>query len=190
MSIEFQIETETLIASASAIAALLASLFAYKSYLVSKKTMKLQESEHKSKSSNLAVYLDQAYKTRDVKSGNTIASFCLAYSNKSESIDSISQVYLETHYINDSGKSCSLIDNHRDEHIEKSISGKPAKLPIALEPRTTKTNWFVFKVPELAVKSNRIEKYSITGMNGKGNKVSIDSYILQEIHHEKTHEKA
>lgn len=83
-----------------------------------------------------------------------------------------------------------MIENHSDELRVKSISSEPTKLPITLEPRTTKTNWFSFKIPDLAVKSNRIEKYSITGMNGIGNKVSIDSYIIQEIYHEKTHEEA
>ncbi|MFK0570879.1 hypothetical protein [Endozoicomonas sp.] len=180
---------ETWISAASAIAALMASAFAYKSYLLTKKTISIQENEYLARKANISPYLENSYKVRDKENGQFWIFFCVAYSNKSESIDSISQVYLETHYINDSGQNSFLISNHEEKEEKWSIDKEHTKLPLMLQPRTTVSSWYTFKIPKIATETNRIQKYRIVALNGTGHRVLVESYILQEIFYEKTDEK-
>ena len=186
MSETFPVSTELVIAASSAIAALLAAAFAYKSYQIAKKSTAMHEAEHFSKMTKISGYLENSYKEKNINKDQHLAAFCIKFSNKSESTDSISDIYMETHYINKSDR-LSKIQVNCDAIIERYNDQEIAtKLPIALPPRTTTMHWFTFKIPSVATQSKRIQKYVICASNGKDDKVTVESYILQEKYDEET----
>ena len=89
-------EPEITIVGLAAIAAWIAALFAYKSYQVSKQALELKEIQIDSLGSNISAYLADSFRAYDsaLKEGKFI--FSIAYANKSEALDSITEISLET----------------------------------------------------------------------------------------------
>ena len=180
-------ESELVIAGIAAAAAWVAAMFAYRSYRVSKRALELAESQNEALKTNISAYLSDSFRAYDPvrKEGKYI--FSIAYSNKSEANDSITEVSLETFYVNSKGRISHLISEH-EQNSQKWLSGeaKPASLPIIIPPRSSATNWFVFGVPAVAEGSKRIEKYRVVARNGYGEEVAVESYILREIEYGET----
>lgn len=186
MPLDLPVELESIIASLAAIAAWVAALFAYNSYRVSKRALELAESQNDASKTNISAYLADSFRAYDSNEKKGKYIFSIAYSNKSESNDSITEVNLETFYVNSSNRISHLITAH-EQGSGKWLSGeaKPAKLPINIQARSSVTSWFVFGVPLVAEEAQRIEKYRVVARNGKGEEVSVESYILREIEYEK-----
>lgn len=186
MTIEMSLEYESMITGLAAIAAWLAALFAYRSYQISKRALELAESESDAKKSNIAAYLADSFRIYDRNRNQGKYIFSIAYSNKSDADDSITEVHLETFYVNSKNRVSHLISSHEPNSGEW-LSGnvKPAKLPLNIRSRSSVTNWFIFGAPSIADKAQRIEKYRVVARNGKGEEVTVESYILREIKYEK-----
>lgn len=180
------IESNLIVAGLAAIAAWIAALFSYKSYGVSQKALALAEVEQNSKKTNITAYLADSFKVYNSDEKQTKCIFSISYANKSETSDSITDVFLETYYVNSSNRISHLISPHELD-TEKWLSGKAlsAKLPINIQPRSSITNWFIFTVPSVAEKAKRIIKYRIVATNSNGEKAIVESYILREIKYEK-----
>lgn len=72
-----EIDSNSLVAGSAAIAAWLATLFAYRSYLVSKKALLLAESENDARKSNITAYLADSFKVYDHKEKSISIYFLL-----------------------------------------------------------------------------------------------------------------
>lgn len=186
MPFEFNIDYGLVVAGLAAIAAWVAAAFSYRSYEISRKALLLAESEFNSKKSNIDAYVADSFRVYDTKRKQGKYIFSIAYSNKSEIIDSITVVILETYYVNDSNRVAHIVSVH-EEDSDAWVKGNasPAKLPINIEPRSSVTRWFVFGLPSVAEKAQRIEKYRVVARNGNGEEAAVESYILREIEYEK-----
>lgn len=185
MVIDIALDYESIIVGLSAIAAWVAALFAYRSYKVSMRALELAESESNDKKTNIAVYLADSFRIYDKKTKQGKYIFSIAYSNKSDADDSITEVYLETFYVNSKDRVSHLISSHEPDSGEwLSGEAKPAKLPLNIQSRSSVTNWFVFSALSITEKAQRIEKYRVVAKNGKGQEVAVESYILREIEYE------
>lgn len=175
-------DTANLISGLSAIAAWLAALFAYWSYRASKRTLALAEKERAAKDSNITAYLADSFRVINTESSEVRYIFSIAYSNKSENIDSISEIHLNTYYINADGNKNHLISTI-DEDGDRWLIGtaRSNSMPIIIQPRTTITGWFVFSVPKVARDSKQITKYKIVARNSMGQEAEVESYILRDI---------
>ncbi len=184
---DLPVESNLIIACIAAVAAWIAAIFAYRSYIVSKRALELAESENYAKKSNIAAYLADSFKVYDPNKKQGKYVFSIAYSNKSEANDSISLVRLETFYVNSSHRVNHMITAH-EQDSQKWLSGnaKPAKLPINIKSRSSVTSWFVFGVPSVAEEAQRIEKYRVVAKNAIGEEATVESYILREIEYEKS----
>ncbi|WP_041366649.1 hypothetical protein [Methylophaga frappieri] len=178
-------EPEIIIAGFAAVAAWIAALFAFRSYRVSKRALELAELQNDSLRSNISAYLADSFRAYNsaLREGKYI--FSIAYANKSEASDSITEISLETFYVNSKDRVGHLISAH-EENAEKWLSGgaKPASLPIVIQPRSSVTGWFVFGIPPIAEGSKRVEKYRVVARNANGEEVSVESYILREMKYE------
>lgn len=180
------LDSEVLIAGFAAIAAWLAALFAYMSYCVSRRALELAEQQNNSFKTNITAYLADSFRSYDseLKKGKYI--FSIAYTNRSDSPDSIIEVSLETFYVNEQDRISHLISPHEEcSGYWLSGNAEPAMLPIIIQPRSAITGWFIFGVSTIAQNSKRINKYRVVARNGNGEEVAVDSFILREIKHEK-----
>jgi len=182
-----EIDSNTLVAGSAAIAAWLATLFSYRSYIVSKKALLLAESENDARKSNITAYLADSFKVYGHKEKQHKYIFSITYANKSEANDSITEVFLETHYVNSRNRVSYLISPH-EEDSSNILSGKaqPAKLPINIQARSSITNWFVFSIPTVVKEAKKINKYRVIARNSNSVEVFVESYILREIEYEKS----
>jgi hypothetical protein len=180
------LEYESMITGLAAIAAWLAALFAYRSYKISKRALELSESESAAKKTSIAAYLADSFRIYDENRKKGKYIFSIAYSNRSDADDSITEVHLETFYVNSRNRVSHLISNH-EQDADEWLSGnaKPAKLPLNIQLRSSVTGWFVFGALSIAENAQRIEKYRVVARNGKGEVVTVESYILREIEYEK-----
>lgn len=176
------IEPQSIIAGFAAIAAWVAALFAYKMYSIAQKTLELAEIEKNEKKSHITAYLADSFSLYENHTKQKKYIFSIAYSNKSENIDSIAEVLLETFYVNSKDRVNHLITAH-EQDSGKWLAGnaKPAQLPISIQARSSVTNWFVFSVPPIAQNSKRIQKYRVVARNSQGAEASVESYLLKEI---------
>lgn len=180
-------EFESILTGLAAIAAWVAALVAYRSYRVSKKALELSELESNAKKSNIAVYLADSFRIYDRKRKQGKYIFSIAYSNKSDSDDAITEVDLETFYITSGNRVNHLICSHEQDTSEwLSGDAKPAKLPLNIQARSSVTSWFVFGTLSITEKAQRIEKYRVVARNGKGQEVAVESFILREIEYAKS----
>ena len=180
------IEPQSIVAGLAAIAAWLAALFAYKTYSVSKKAPELTETERNDRKSNITAYISDSFVLYENHTKQRKYIFSIAYSNKSEKNDSVTEVLLETFYVNSKDRVNHLITTHEQDAGEwLAGNAKPAKLPINIQARSSVTNWFVFSVPPVAQNSKRIQKYRVVARNSHGAEASVESYLLKEIDCEK-----
>lgn len=182
----YSIEPQSIVAGLAAIAAWLAALFAYKTYCISKKSLELVQLERTEGETNICAYLVDSFVKYDDKTNEKKHIFLIEYSNKSEKFDSVTQVFLETYYVNSENRVSSLISNSEQE-TEKWLENNEvsSKLPIDIQPRSAVTNWFVFSVSPIALQSTRIQKYCVIAKNSKGIVATLESYILREQDFEK-----
>jgi hypothetical protein len=182
-----EIDSNSLVAGSAAIAAWFATLFSYRSYIVSKKALLLAESENDARKSNITAYRADSFKIYDYKEKQHKYIFSIAYANKSEANDSITEVFLETHYVNSRNRVSYLISPH-DEGSSHCLSGEaqPAKLPINIQARSSITNWFVFSIPTVVKEAKKTNKYRVVARNNSGEEVFVEAYILREIEYEKS----
>ncbi len=182
----YSIEPQSIVAGLAAIAAWLAALFAYKTYCISKKSLDLVQLERTEGETNICAYLVDSFVKYDDKTNEKKHIFLIEYSNKSEKFDSVTQVFLETYYVNSENRVSSLISNSEQE-TEKWLENNEvsSKLPIDIQPRSAVTNWFVFSVSPIALQSTRIQKYCVIAKNSKGIVATLESYILREQDFEK-----
>lgn len=180
------LDTNTIITALAAIAAWIAALFAYRSHNVSLRALELSELESHAKKSNLSGYLADAFRVYDRNKKQIKYVFSIAHSNKSETTDSITEVYLETFYVNSRNRVNHLITSHEPES-GKWLTGNatPAELPININPRSSITSWFVFSIPSIINNAKKIEKYRVVAKNSIGEQTSVESYILREVEYEK-----
>lgn len=182
----FKIEPQSIVAGLAAIAAWIAALFTYKTYSVSKRSLKLVELERTENETNIGAYLIDSFINHDIHKNERKYIFSIEFSNKSEKVDSVTEVALETYYVNSKNRVCHLTSQHEQEAEnwlnENKIS---AKLPIVIQPRSAVTNWFVFNVSPIALQSNRIKKYRVVAKNSKGLIATLESYLLKEVDFEK-----
>ncbi len=183
---ESPIDTNTVITALAAIAAWVAALFSYRSHKVSIRALELSELENTAKSSNLSAYLADSFRVYNRDEDKIKYVFSIAHSNKSETTDSITDVYLETFYVNSRNRVNHLITAHEPESGNwLNGNAKPAKLPLNIQPRSSITSWFVFSIPLVAEKAQKIEKYRVVARNSIGKQVFVESYILREVEYEK-----
>lgn len=178
--------SELIISGFAAIAAWFAALFAYRSYLVTRRSLLVVEQQNASLKTNIIAYLADSFRSFDPKLKEGKYIFSIAYTNRSDSPDSIIEVSLETFYVNEQNRVSHLISPH-DEGEEDWLPGnaEPASLPIIIQPRSSVTGWFIFGVSPIAQDAKRINKYRVIARNGNGAEIAVDSYILREIEHEK-----
>lgn len=186
MIFEMPVESNSIFAGLSAVAGLLAALFAYRSYKLSKKALAIAESESDAKKANITVYLADSFRVYDTdrKKGKYI--FSIAYFNKSDMDDSITEIHLEIFYVNSANKVSHLMSSHEPDSAEwLSGNAAAASLPLNIKSRSSVTSWFVFGALSVVEKAQRIAKYRVVARNGQGKEVSVESYILREVEYEK-----
>ena len=184
---EISSDYQMVIVSLASIAAWIAALFAYWSYRVSKKALELSESENNAKKTNIAAYLANAFRIYDDSKNQGKYIFSIAYSNRADADDAITEIFLEIYYVNSRNRVSYLISTH-EENSSDWLSGKAkaARLPLNIKARSSVTSWFVFGTLAIAEKAQRIEKYKVVARNGRGEEIALESYILREISYEKS----
>lgn len=153
---------------------------------MSKRALELAELQNDSLKTNIAAYLADSFRSYNAESKKGKYIFSIAYTNRSDALDSIIDVSLQTFYVNSQDRVGHLISVH-EENSGEWLSGnaKPASFPIIIQPRSSITGWFIFGVSPTAEDSKRIDRYRVIARNGNGEEIAVESYILREIKYEK-----
>lgn len=178
-------ETSDLIALISLVIAFGSMLLAGRSYVVSKKALKLSQADHKEKKLPVIPYLIDSFTFQKEK--EKYCAFSVLYTNESSAPQSLKHIELEVGFVDEEGISGNAISPLEDNISPIGISKYYKKLcaPLNLLPKETISGWVVFKIPRSSHRRYIINSYSVVGKSVDGKIVRIESYLLRHHKNEK-----
>lgn len=181
-----QLNTSDLIALASVVISFGSMLLAYRSYTISKKTMKLAIADHEEKKLPVTPYLIDSFTF--TKENNKYCAFSVLYTNQSSAPQSLTCIELHVDFIDEekiSGNAISALEYN----ISPSVNNNYKQLitPLNLLPKESISGWMVFKIPKSSHRKYTIKSYSVVGKSVDGKIVRIEAYLLR--HHKNEESK-
>jgi hypothetical protein len=174
------IDLELVISIASALAAIAATAFAYRSNRIAALALELLRREHKAHDATVTPYLIEGIR-RTQKTAEVIA-FGVTYTNKSDIPNSLVRIELEVHYFTKEGVVAHLLfplaENPSDAIDLRSLPALRA--PVNLGPRTTESGWLIFLLPTGAVKGPT-ERYRVVALTATGERITMESFLIKTI---------
>lgn len=177
------VTVDTVISVASALAAVAAAGFAYRSNAIASKALRIAQTDHDDKSANIDAYLAESFRRKYDE--EEVVAFAVAFINQADAPNSIIRIDLEIYYSNPSGAEAHLIFplGQNSERYAEFKSLPFIRTPLNLSARTTESGWLIFILPRKAV-TGSIDRYLISGITAAGKRVSIESYLVKEIRDE------
>ena len=170
----------TLAAVASAIAALLSALYAAHSARAAAKSLALMQQDRNDKEKGLHAYLIDNAIFMQPSDKRSIAMAC-TLTNLASVPNAISAAELHVYEYQPSGVPLKLI--LRPSNVELPIPWDLGRFatPINLEPRSSKSGWLAFVLPDAFGVERVIDRCEILYSSAVGERASVETYLLKEI---------
>lgn len=158
------LNSETKIALVAAMTAIISLYFAYRSYIVSKKALKLSLKQHSENQSDFDLYFNEGFRF-NARNGETVKRlllFHLTIRNKSKFRNTL-RADLEIEYLrtDDSVNRMTIEHNPELQNFLKEKSLTVFSIDIELEAKSTSTKWLIFEQPNIIDSTYRIENYRL-----------------------------
>lgn len=178
---------DTLISIASALAAIVAAGFAYRSNAIASKALHIAQKDHEDKSANVATYLADSFRRK--YDDEEVVAFAVVFINQADAPNSIIRIDLEIYYSKTSDTENHLIIplSQKSERYAEFKSLQLIRTPLNLSARATESGWLIFVVPRKAI-TGSVDRYLVSGITATGKRVAIESYLVKEIRDEKQEE--
>jgi|LGOV01.1.fsa_nt_gb hypothetical protein len=151
------------VAVASSAAAWIAALFAYLSARISKRSIKLAESQEERRQPKLVPYLFEAYYKPVCTEEYTIYAFSLSISNPSDIDNAIALLELQVNYKVSNATKMAVKVPH-DAALSMSFCDSVKEhfsLPARIDAHQTIAGWVFFKVDDTLIKEFDIDSYTL-----------------------------
>jgi hypothetical protein len=172
---------ESLIATCSAIAALISALFAIRSTQIAKRALLIAEKEYNSKKEGLNIYLIEGVNYLNPDEGYIFA-FNTSVTNQATLANTIKRIELIITFIREDETIGNSIIQH-DSSLCESIAGhhvSPFQLPMEIQGKSAQAGWFLFSLSRAVRKFGRIDKYTLRVTDTQGNVTEATSYLIKE----------
>lgn len=171
------INPETSAAIASAVAALIAAFYAWRSTRVANRALRIAEDDHRERHSGLAAYLIDGVSWDDQEQGRAV-SFSCSLTNAANAPRSIAHAQLHLHAFDLDGTTTEIVLHPTNDAGPDS---KPIEIPINLAARTTVSGWLTYRIPNRIVDALTIDRYELTFLASDGERASLNCYLLRRI---------
>lgn len=170
-----------LVASLSAIAALLSALWASRSYGVAKEALRIAQLERTAKDSSVEVHLVNIFSvTTEAREKYIVTS--LLYTNRSEVSDSIVRVEAILNYSADCVKTNAVVSPTKEIPHKKVLEGLDfVTPPVVLPARGAVSVSLCFQVPRFLTRERTIDSYELEAITASGSVVSVSSRVAGEV---------
>jgi len=164
----------------------IALLFSWKSFVVSKKALKISQKDHDEKYKDITPYLIRSVKYASKETSDKLVSFAVSYTNRASIPNTFSKLALEVTYFDEEGElhKVILIPEEIKENFWTEI--KQLSIPLNISAKTTISGWVGFKLPKALKQNKRIDKYSLVATTADDKKVIVESFLIKEIENEDT----
>jgi hypothetical protein len=174
------ISPEAIIAGASAIAAIVSAIYAWRSTQVAREALELARSDHREKHSGLSAYLIDG-KSWDTEAGQRCVAFACTVSNTASAPLSVPRVELHLHVVNSDRGMSRLVLQPDPTAVPMPWQSTPLLPPINLESRSTASGWVRYVLPPRVVEHMTVDKYEVVFLASTGERTSVEQYLLQWI---------
>jgi len=173
------------VAVASALAAWFATLFAWKSQRLSKKTLKLAEQQDLRCRPNLVLYLVDGH--CKFKETSRVLAFSMSVSNPSDADNSIALVELQVDYTTPSDVRMAVkIPLAGNLAAQFGSTGLTILVPpVRIDAHQTLAGWVMFEVNNSLLGESRVDSYSLLITDSHGATAKIEHAIVRELADEK-----
>lgn len=173
-------ETNTLIALASAVAALLSALYASSAARSARRSADVAEQQYADTAAGIQAYLIDAYSWMDQDKRNIVAIGC-TLTNLASTQTSIVRTELRVHEYSPTGTaSClilrptviDLLPGDRLERLAESLN---------LPERGTTSGWLTFHLPSTFTSKRTVDKYELQFTTATGHRTGISTHIMRKV---------
>lgn len=168
---------------ASAVAAVLSALYAFRSNTIAKKALALSQKEYADKRADFDLYVIDSYRwNEDSGTKRKFLLFNITIKNKSETSSTFA-ANLEIEYINSDNTVSRIILEHNPELIKLMPKNEitPFSKDLRIDGKGIESKWFIFEQPTEVFKGYRIEKYTIRTTDTHGNFSSAHVSIMKDL---------
>lgn len=173
-------DTNTLIALASAAAALLSALYAASAARSAKRSADISERQYEDTAAGVKAYLIDAYSWADRDQRLIVAIGC-TLTNLASAQTSIVRTELRVHEYSSTGKSSCLI--LRPILADPLPGVRLERLPgiLNLPERGTTSGWLTFHLPNLFSEQRTVDKYELQFTTATGYRTEISTHIMRKV---------
>ena len=176
----------TITSGVAIVTAIIASIYTYKSYYLSKQALEIGHREFLNKQSNFHLYLIEGFRWNTMSEPKRkILFFHCTLSNKSE-ISSSFTASLEIEYLRKDDSVARVTVMH-DPTLLKDLPQKEISVfdkEIRMVEKSIQSRWVLFEQPQQIFNGYRIEKYGVQFIDVKGRLQQVDSYLVKEFYNE------
>ena len=170
----------TILSTASAIAALLSALYAANSAHSAKRSADTAEREYNDTISGIQAYFVDGFSWRASNDTHLVALGC-TLTNLASVASSIVRIELRLHEYNTSGASSILILLPVIADAPAGRTLEPLPNPVNLSERSTVSGWITFKIPDTFASDRTIDKYELQFTTSNGFRTSISTHLMRQI---------
>lgn len=169
---------------AAAVAAWVAATFAYLTARRSGRALRLAEQQEARRQPVLVLYLLRGYLRR--ANEERIYAFLLSVSNPSDSNNAIAQIDLRIEYRTASNffAAVDVPTVSQDDEMFGGDNHARLEIPIHVDAHHTVAGWVFFRVQRALLEDRSVDTYVIVATDSHGERVSIETALLQEFVHE------
>jgi hypothetical protein len=171
---------ELVVAIASAVAAIAAALFAWRSARTADRALEIAQIDHRERHAGLAAYLIDGIAWDDDEHDRLVAFAC-SVSNASSSPLSVVRVDLHLHVVTDEGTATRIVLSPQSAGAPAIWDLKALQAPLNLDTKATVSGWLGFKIPTRVSNTMTIDKYEIVFQGATGERTSCEMHLLQRI---------
>ncbi len=171
---------ELIVAVASAVAAIIAAVYAWRSARIAGKALELAQHDHQERHADLKTYLIDGV-TWDEDEGESMVAFACSISNTASAPFSIATIDLHLHAIAKDNTSTRVVLAPTTVDGPSIWELKPLIAPLNLDARATASGWIGFKLPKRVVDAMKVDKYEVVFQCSTGERSSVEQYLLKRI---------
>lgn len=168
------------LAAASCLAALVASLAAIWSALSARRVERIAQQEHKDRHLGVTLYLIDSARWRTKDEKETV-NFAISISNVAAAPASISSVRLCINAFSPDGQPCTAILEPKQQLAKSPWPTEPLSVPINLPAKTTISGHLSFGIPEHIYSNKRIDSYELKAVSGATEAATVTAYLVKRI---------
>ena len=169
--------TETIIAAASALAAIGSAIYAWRATAISKEALRLSKLDFDERHGDVRPYLTDSMTWLSQDGDRHYSAACL-FTNTANAPITISSIELVLHSYGDTTK---IKVDPIQVKIEMPINLPQLNSSINLSARESISGWLTFKIPKHVVNTKKVDRYEIVGTDSMDKRVSIDAYIVKQL---------